>query len=532
MDGIPTDDPNTGVVTSGPDTTSLQVGELQRRAITGSVWTVIHVLIYVPTAFVANAVVAHSLGVSRYGHLAFLTAALGLALLFADFGFTSAAIQKGSRAEAGGRRNEADGLLRRSLGFQAIVEFPITVAVAIWLTRSSSWWEVVTLLVAVFLTRVLSGATLSITIENRTAVAARLAIGVNLVVQCATVTTALLSGSPSAVLVVRTLVAGIGLAPTFLLLDPARRKAALRPRLPRGMGGPFWRFALLNWAAGLAALLVFQRSEIFILEAFHQARALGLYSLAFGLGQQITAPVDALLLPLLPAVAGILSEWPAHAYGAFARSTRVSALLCGGIAAAVTPLLVFGVPVIYGHAFGSAAWLFFPLALVSIFQSVNNPVLAFVNARQRGGLRLKANAVALLVDAAIAVALIPEFGAWGAVAAAVLGQLVALVWLVLAEPLVRMSPLREVLRLYRPFLAGLAVAAIVLPLGVELRHLSALLASLGAGSLGIVLYVLTIRITRSGLTAEDVDALVQAVAAPFQRWLSGLLRTVTSTAQR
>src|SRR2546430_16905919 len=103
----------------------LPASELQRRAISGSSWTVIHTVVSLPLAFVANAIVARSLGVSSYGHLAFLSAALGLAYTFANFGFSTALIQQGSRAEAGGRRGEANELLRRSLGFQAAVELPI-----------------------------------------------------------------------------------------------------------------------------------------------------------------------------------------------------------------------------------------------------------------------------------------------------------------------------------------------------------------------------------------------------------------------
>ena len=53
----------------------LTAGELQRRAVAGSTWTAVHTVVSLPIAFVANAIVARSLGVSSYGHLAFLTAA-------------------------------------------------------------------------------------------------------------------------------------------------------------------------------------------------------------------------------------------------------------------------------------------------------------------------------------------------------------------------------------------------------------------------------------------------------------------------
>jgi O-antigen/teichoic acid export membrane protein len=481
-----------------------------------------------PIAFVANALVARTLGVSDYGNLAFLTVTLGLALSFANFGFDAAFIQKGSRAEARGDRAEADRLLSRSLGFQLIAELPTVLIVAIVLTRGEPLWEVLALGTAVVMTCLFSGAALSLTIENRTAAGARVAMVSNLLVQAGIVIAALMTASASAVLAVRMLVAASALGLNFLLLSRARLKAALAPQLPRSLGRPFWRFALFTWAASIVTLLVFSRSEIFILQAFHQQEALGVFALAFGLSQQMTAPADALLLPLLPAVAGILSEWPERALLAFERSTRVTALVCGVIAAAVVPALVFAIPLIYGKDFATASWLLVPLALVSVFQSVNNPVVAFVNARRRAGLRLKATSTALVVDVAIAVALIPRFGAWGAVVANIIGQLIVITWLVAAEPLARSLGLSAVLRLYRPFLVGLAAAGAALSVGLASHSWSASLTPVLVFCVGGGVYVFGIRLCRSGLTTEDRNAFVGAMAAPLQSVLSRLLQPVTA----
>jgi O-antigen/teichoic acid export membrane protein len=506
----------------------LPAAEIQRRAISGSSWTVLQVLVSLPVAFVANAVVARSLGVTSYGHLAFLTAALALAYTLANLGFSNAVTQEGSKLEAAGRRAAAADLLRRSLGFHAVVELPILLAVALALTRDDPLWEVVALAVAVLASCLLSGASLSLTIENRTAAAARVAIGVNLALQAATVTTAVLTSSASAVWVVRALVPALALAVNFFLLDRQRRAAALRPRLPTMLGRSFWRYSLFTWASGLVALLVYSRSEIFLLELFDKREALGLFALAFGLSQMITAPADAMLHALLPAVSGLLSAWPERALRAFERSTRVSVLLCGFVAAFVIPVLVFTIPLIYGRSFVSAAWLFMPLAFVSTFQSVNNPVVAFVNARQRGGLILKASAAGLLVDVAVAVALIPPFGAWGAVAANVFGQLVVLVWLAATEPLAMTHGPRGLLRLYRPFLFGSAIGGASLVVGAVVQASSTALAAASTCALGGGLYLLAVRITRTGLTIQDRDALVGAMAKPIQPYLSRLLGPVTT----
>src|SRR3954463_11783961 len=127
------------------DLEPLPATELQRRAISGSAWTVIVTLIPLPVAFVSNAIVARSLGVEDYGHLAFLTAALSLGLVFANFGFSTAVIQNGSGAEANGRRAEVDDLLRRSLGFHAAVELAILVVLVVALTRGDPLWVILAL---------------------------------------------------------------------------------------------------------------------------------------------------------------------------------------------------------------------------------------------------------------------------------------------------------------------------------------------------------------------------------------------------
>jgi hypothetical protein len=128
----------------------------------------------------------------------------------------------------------------------------------------------------------------------------------------------------------------------------------------------------------------------------------------------------------------------------------------------------------------------------------------------------------------IAVALIPPFGAWGAVAANVFGQLVALVWLAATEPLAMTHGPRGLLRLYRPFLFGSAIGGTSLLVGAVVQASSTTLAAATVCALGGGLYLLAIRITRTGLTIQDRDALVGAMAKPIQPYLSRLLGPVTT----
>jgi O-antigen/teichoic acid export membrane protein len=502
--------------------TRLSPGELQRRAVGGSTWTALHTLVSLPIAFVANAIVARRIGVSGYGDLAFLTAIFTLGFAVANFGFIPALIQRGSRAEAGGDRQRADSLLRRSLGFHAIVEMPILIALALALTRGDPAWQVAAVGAAVIGSCLLSGAALSLTIESRTALAAKLAIASNLVVQPASVLAAVLTASASAVWAVRTVVPVLGLALALVFLGEARRRAVLSPRLPLGMGSSFWRFAVASWVAGVVGLLVFSRSEIFLLQWFGKSQDLGLFALAFGVSYQITAPVDAMLHALLPAVAGILSQWPERAADTFDRATRVSSVLGGGIAAVAVPVMFFAFPFIYGDSFSGSAWLFVPLALVSVFQTVNNPVLAFVNARERGGLIVRANMAALFLNLVTGVALIPPLGAWGAVAANIAAQVLALILLALNEPLAMQLRRRRFVTLLTSFFAVALLA------GALVDDFSRVLAPFIACVVGLGLFIVVTRLLKGGLTLEERDLLASALGPRARPYVGGLLRPITA----
>jgi O-antigen/teichoic acid export membrane protein len=273
--------------------------------------------------------------------------------------------------------------------------------------------------------------------------------------------------------------------------------------------------------------LVFSRSEIFLLEAFHDHQGLGWFAVAFGLSQMMTAPVDALLQPLLPAISGLVASWPERAHEAFERSTRISAVASGAVAAAVVPMLCYGVPVVYGEDFARASWLFLPLALVSLVQSLNNPVSAFVNARERGGARLKATSAALLVNVVVAVSLIPAYGAWGAVVANVIAQTVALAFLALTEPAVRQCGIVGMTALYKTFFVGLVSAGFALTSGFVAARFSALLAVGIAGVTGAAAYPLLLRAVGSGLSVPDRDLFVRAVSTRLEPFVRSFLRPIT-----
>lgn len=503
-----------------PTSSGLSGSDLQQRAIGGSFWTALHTIVSVPVAFLANAVVARSLGVSDYGQLAFLTMAFVMANQVANGGFSASLVQWGAAAEATGNRSRTDTLLRRSLGFHLAIELPLLCLAVLLLVGGESPLVVAALLCASLLTCLFGGATLAVTIENRSAAAAKLAIVSNLALQGAVVVVAVILPTPEAVLSAR-LLAAAALVPAHLfLLDPRRRRLVLQPKLPRAMPRGFWLFAGQSFVAGLLGALVFSRSEIFLLSWLSTSEAAGLFALAFGLSYQLTAPVDAMLNPLLPAVAGLVSAHPHLAQKALLRATRFAALLSAVITSVLLPAIYFGLPLIYGEDFAPAAAILIPLTAISCLQSVSQPVTAFIYARQRGQLLLNAHALALAANVVIALALIKPFGVWGAVVANAVGQGVALLVLVRHELKAQRIELRTFLVATQLWWLSCLTGTAAVGLGWLLASHAATgewSSLVAAPVMGAVLLVAGGRWTRSGILASDRDPLINGVPRKLRR---------------
>ncbi|WP_088319351.1 lipopolysaccharide biosynthesis protein [Kineosporia sp. R_H_3] len=500
-------------------------GDLQRQAAGGALWTMIHVVVAVPLAFAANAVVARTLGVTDYGRLAVLGLALSIATSVTNLGVSDGVIQWGAAAHSRADQRTVDSLLRRSLGFHAFVQLPLLTIFVLLATRDQSWLVRAALLVSVAVPAMLGSSTLALTIENRTAMSAKIAIVSNAVTQAAVAATAVVGRSPEAVWAARNTAGALLLPANLLALTPSRRRAALTPQLPKGMPSGFWRFGLFSAAGGLLGMLVFSRSELLVLQGFGAVQAAGIFALAFGLAQQVTAPVDALLGPLQPAVAGVVESHPDRAKETLMRTTRVSSLLCGGVAVIALPLLFGLVPLIYGRSFEPAAAVFLALGLISCFRSAVNPLMTFTRARKRAGALLGINAAALAVDLVVAVVCIPTVGLWGAVVANTAGQAAALGMLVryecrawdigTARYLAAMSPL---------FLSAAAA-----PLGPVLLALGAPAAVSALGGVGaIVLVVALIRVTGQRVPMDDLRPAVAALPRVLRKPVTAALRAVAT----
>jgi hypothetical protein len=134
---------------------------------------------------------------------------------------------------------------------------------------------------------------------------------------------------------------------------------------------------------------------------------------------------------------------------------------------------------------------------------------------------------ALALNVVAGVALIPPFGAWGAVAVNVVAQAVALVLFALNEPLALQLRSRVYLKLLRSFVIGSLCAAAALAAGVLVEGVSPLLALVTASTVGSALYVIGIRRSNTGLTPDERDVLAAALGARMRPYLVGLLGPIT-----
>jgi O-antigen/teichoic acid export membrane protein len=493
--------------------------ELQAQAVRGSLWTSLHATLALPLAVFANVIVARTLGPVQFGYLATLMAAYGIATTVANFGISDATIQWGAGHHVHGADDRLVALVRRCSGYHLVIETPLIVAVTAVILRNASWETQLAACVAAGVGMAIGTGAVVQTLLSRTATLARVAVVTNVALQVAVASAAVSSHSGFTTWAARLAVANVAPMVLLFVLPRTLRSAVLRPVLPTRWPDGFLPYAVKAAVGTLAAMLVFSRSEIFVLQADHLGFAAGVYALAFGLAMQLTAPVDALLGPMLPAAASLAAAAPERLAAALLRGLRFTALAAGGIAAvAIAPASAVIAP-IYGTRFHSVSQLLLPLALASCIQSLNHPVTAFMYGMRRVGAMLLINVVAFAVDLAIAIATVPVLHAWGATLAVVTGQLISLAgaaWFLRRELALPVAALAAALR---AFPLGVAAAVcgwltcnVVVPSAVP----AAADAALGFLVGGLVFFVL-LRVDRPALTPEDVDVLAGGMPDKLRR---------------
>lgn len=486
------------------------LGELQSRAIHASWWTAVQATAGAPLAFLANLVVARSLGPHGFGLVASYMAAFGIIVTVLNGGVSDATIQWGAAFYSRGEREALVALTRRCAGYHILVEGPLGAAAAVLLLRHEPVIVRVVGAIAVALTMALGTAVVMVTATSRTSVLAKQALLIGVALQASVMLAAIRTHDPGWVWAVRLAVGTTTVVLPIMSLPRDLRLAVLRPLPPRAWPSGFAAFSARTLVAGLVASLVFSRCEVLVLDAYGLLGQAGLFALAAGIAGQITAPVDAMLGPLIPAAASLIATRREQAALAITRGVRLSGMVTVPLLAAVVPGLTLLMPAIYGGRYLQVGVLFISLGIVSCLQSVLHPVTAFVGALRVPMTVLAFNLAALVVDLALVGALAPALGALAAVIANTAGQVVSLA---LSIELLRRRlqiPLRQILDGLRALalVAAVVVVSVVVAKALPVGTLAEAFIAEGFALMGAWLAV---RACGGLIQKSDLEALSAAL---------------------
>lgn len=393
----------------------------QSQAVRGWLWTLAYVGTLTPLSFIANAVLARTLGVTGFGEYSYAITVLSLGQAVIALGYGTAVGRYAAAHHGAGEDERLLRLLRAHNTLNVAWSGTAVALLVVVLVRPTL--PVAALLVAAaYLSAYMESTSLALPALQRTDKAAQVALVGALTVQLTCIVLCLLTRDPLVVVAGR-FVMGAALAPVRLAVLPrAVRLACLSfgvPSLPREL----LRFGAVAYVSSLLSLLVYSRTEVVLLQAFDHAQAIGLFALAFGLASQVTGLVDAAAGPLTPAMTSAISRDPSSVSRLLLRAQKAvtMAVLAWG-ALTILPVALL-IPTVYGQDFRPAAAVFLVAALGSFLQSVTAPLESFAYATKRPGLTLQAHGFGFVAGVAVALALIPPVGLYGAAIANTVGQL-------------------------------------------------------------------------------------------------------------
>lgn len=488
----------------------LSAKELQRRAFAGASWSTVSSVAALPLAIVTSVVLARALGPSEFARFAYLSFVVPLIVQVSDLGYTQATVRAAARAFADGDVTGTGTLSGKLTGWN-LVRLPLILLAIFAVARPSAVAASVVAAYAVLVT-FSSGLVVALTAENRIATAAKLSF-LQAVAAGVVGSAAALAGASGTTVWAFSFASGAVAVPGWLLVaNPALRRAALMPRLPRNLPRGFWSFGLVAITTSIGYLLVFSRSEVVILDALGEQHDLAVFALAYGLAQRLTTPVDTLLGALVPALTALDAAEPERLRAGFERALRFSTAGVAFLAGAALVGTALVAPLLFGPEYRGVGLAFAAVAVGSLLQSASQPYTALAHAIGRPGIALRALGVALVVDVAMAVALVPSLGLWGAVAANIAGAVTALVLTARATsgrastrragvPAVRLSAL-----------AGLAALAAVL-FGAAAAEIHAVAGALAAFAAGTVVFLTAAGATGGLLATNDVAVVLDNLPA-------------------
>jgi O-antigen/teichoic acid export membrane protein len=366
---------------------------------------------------VASLVVARALGPADYGVYAVLAATVGIVGALAEGGLSEAAVLRIAPARADAARPRAQSFFWLRLGVAALVIGALCLAAAPLAREVLHISDDGTLtrwaLLGIVATACSGGVSVLLQAKGRFGQMSTLTLfNTGLTALLAV----LLALTGQLHLLSALVVLGIGTSMASFVLG--YRVLGMRLRLPRlrdvrGEARELFRIGRWLWLASVLAMLA-GNLDVLIVNLFVLPETVGAYALAVNLASKANVVNHSLYTVLLPGVAQLGDPAGVRAY--LRRALVRSGAIALGLAVCV-PLAEPFVLLVYGSQFAAAVRLLQLLLGVVIFDVLATPVvllpLAFGRPRQMAA----ADSVRALTLTGMCFALVPAFGAVGAVAA-------------------------------------------------------------------------------------------------------------------
>lgn len=496
-------------------------------ALRSSLWAITSLVINLPLGFLVNALLARILLPEGYGILTAALFAITLTTNFSDFGCRISALQFATAAEATGDHASTLTLLGRVQSFTLLVQVPLLGVVSYALLSSGGTVIGVLAIALVGCAQMLSASGNLWEYRNRRDIISKVGLFGGSFSNLLTIYCAWRFHTPESVILSRVgspILASLVLA---VLLPTADRRALWRLRMPSRWPTGYWSFGVLGWISSLIGVIVFSRSEVFVLQAYSQADAAGLFALAYGLAQQFTSPLGVISSVILGAITATMAASPRGVERLILDSSSglsffLGALMC--IASAVVP----GFSLIFGSEFDAAVWLLLPLVLGSGIQALGYPYQSFAFASRSAKVLLSSNLMAMILDIGLVVALAPTLGVWGAVCANLTAQLASLAYVFRYTNGKMETSAVSILKSVTSFFVGWIIFALTILLRGSLPSLSPILLILVSILFPIVslgIWISLIRLLDCAPQMELVNSVLRRLPT-FTRPASSLLLNI------
>ncbi|MGH3005494.1 MAG: lipopolysaccharide biosynthesis protein [Gaiellaceae bacterium] len=437
MSGFPSETPPVGGAAAAT------TGETVLR---GGLWSIAARLIPQAYLFVVSVAAARFLGPELFGRQSFI-AFVELSVVMLLAGGLSAAFVRSVGASFGRDQPQAARRLIRWAwtveGAAALVGGGALLAVAAGGAEPSSAWVLAAIACGLGVLHSVPSSLLIGVQRWRAASIVGLVTGAFSTV--ATIAVLAAGGGITGMFAVEAVTAAVNLAWTGAL---ARRAAdVVAPRggpLPaeawRAVRAETWRYALPASYGVLLTIVVWRRSEFFLLERYSTETQIALYSVAFALLAALIQFPDAVSAALFPAIATLFGAGELERIRTgFGRALRLLLLFTLPVTAGALALGPGFVHLVYGEEFRDAGPVL--LIMLAVFPLVPLLQLSKSLLAGLGQLRyqLLAETGAAALAITLAVLLVPDHGAVGAAIANVAAQIVAAV-LIFAYALRRIGP--------------------------------------------------------------------------------------------